>query len=267
MKLKHAPFLMIAMAFTACQWDKPVKTIPAITTDTLKYTYKAIKQRAADCGNRPDSACTVANIVYPIFDAQTALNNTVNSNLLSQVGLGEKPDSSLQQLLNHYFILYNGEKANGHNADMFYILSAKVYVVRQDSSLLTLQFSEEGYFGGAHGNMSTTFLNWNTKSAKKITLNDILADGYEEQLNQIAETIFRKDEKLTPTAPLSPDYFFDKGKFKLNNNFMITPLGLRFLYNEYEIKPYSAGQTGLNIPYSEIRSLLRPNTVVTQYIK
>jgi len=258
---------MIAIAFAACQWGGPVKVAPAITTDTLQYTYKTVKQRAADCGNSPDSACTVANIVYPIFDGQAALNNMIASGLLSQVGLGKKPDSSLQQLLDHYFTLYNGEKANGHNADMFYILRSNVYVVRQDSSLLTLQFSEKGYFGGAHGNMSTLFLNWNSKSGKKIQLSDILVNGYEEPLNQIAETIFRKDEKLTPTAPLSPDYFFDKGKFKLNDNFMITPLGLRFLYNEYEIKPYSAGQTGLNIPYSEIRSLLRPNTVVTQYIK
>ena len=56
-------------------------------------------------------------------------------------------------------------------------------------------------------------------------------------------------------------------QFALNNNFLITPLGLRFLYNQYEIKPYSAGQTVLFIPYAKIKSLLLPHTVVSQYIK
>ena len=48
---------------------------------------------------------------------------------------------------------------------------------------------------------------------------------------------------------------------------MITPTGLSFLYNEYEIKSYAEGQTTLFIPYTQIKSLLRPKTVVSQYLK
>ena len=55
--------------------------------------------------------------------------------------------------------------------------------------------------------------------------------------------------------------------FALNDNFLVTPVGIRFLYNEYEIKSYAEGQTELLIPYNKIKSLLRPQSVVSQYLK
>jgi hypothetical protein len=86
-------------------------------------------------------------------------------------------------------------------------------------------------------------------------------------LTKVADSIFRKQENLTPTASLKNDYFFKGDQFSLNKNFLITPLGLKFLYNQYEIKPYAAGQTVLDIPYAQIKTLLQPGTVVDRYIK
>jgi hypothetical protein len=121
--------------------------------------------------------------------------------------------------------------------------------------------------GGAHGANYTFFINWDTNADKNLALEDILAQGYKPKLNEIADTIFRQQEKLTGTSSLAKDYFFKGDKFKLNRNFLITPVGLRFVYNIYEIKPYAAGSTELLIPYEKIRSFLKPNTVITQYIK
>jgi hypothetical protein len=140
-------------------------------------------------------------------------------------------------------------------------------LVRQDSSLTTLQIDGYVYEGGAHGARSVSFINWNTKRNKCVTLSDILIDGYNNKLTAIGDTIFRQQEKLSYTSSLARDYKFEKQRFALNHNYSITPLGIRFFYNEYEIKPYAAGPTNLFIPYSKIKSLLRPNTVVTQYIK
>ena len=149
---------------------------------------------------------------------------------------------------------------------MFYTLESNATVVRQDSSLTTIQIDRYVYAGGAHGSNYTGFVNWNTKTNRKIDLSDILIKGYNERLTEAGEKIFRAQEKLNDSGSLS-NYFFKDGKFSLNNNFLITPIGLRFLYNEYEIKPYSDGATELLIPYAQIRSLLRPNTVISQYIK
>jgi hypothetical protein len=243
MELKRVIFLGIACSLTACNWGVPGKMNPAITEDTLKYTYKIIKQGTV-------------NIKYPEFSGQKVLNDTISHHLLMQFSITDKADSSLQQLADQFLKAGTGFKLN-----------ASTEVIRQDSSILLIQLAGYKFIGGAHGYYLTNFINWDTKAGKKIALKDIFADGYNSALNTTAEKIFRKQEKLNDSASLKPGYLFEGGKFSLNNNFLITPIGIRFLYNQNEIKPYSAGQTDLLIPYSQIRSLLRPNTVVTQYIK
>ena len=65
--MKTASFLLfIAFCLSACQWSRPVKKDEHnYFTDTLAYTSKNIHKRAADCGNKADSACTVVQITYP----------------------------------------------------------------------------------------------------------------------------------------------------------------------------------------------------------
>lgn len=265
MKIKTG-VLLVAIIASSCQWGVPHNTKPAITKDTLIYTYQTIKERTQDCGNKPDTACTTAEITYPVFKSQNALNDSIISRLLSVNSIGEKPYADLHQQAKSFIKAYLDDISPKKKSDLVYTLESNATVVRQDSSLTTVQIDRYLFTGGAHGNTYTGFINWNTKASKKISLNDILANGYNENLTAAAEKIFRRDEKLSDTASLK-NYFFKDKKFKLNDNFLITPVGLRFFYNEYEIKPYVEGSTELLIPYTDIRSLLRPNTVISQYIK
>lgn len=257
------------MGLAACQWDSPVtKHMADVNTDTLKFKYDTLKKRASDCGNKPDSTCTVARIIYPVFDNQHALNDTVRQKLIS-AGFNnpdKKQDTSLQKYIDNFVRSYESDNTREERLGLFYTMDLKAKVIRQDSSLTTLQIDGYIYEGGAHGASSTSFINWNTKGNKNIDLKDIFIAGYNVKLTAIADTIFRENEKLSPRDKLDGNYFFDHEKFALPQNFLITPLGLKFLYNEYEIKPYAAGQTELNIPYSKIKTILRPNSVVTQYL-
>lgn len=169
------------------------------------------------------------DLSYPIFKNQPVLNDSLNNYL-------------------------KGQKAIS-NSDLHAV------VLRQDSSLTVIEINEK-----SGKNTITHFINWNTKKSKSIKLNDILIDQYSDQLNKIAEMIFRSNEKLSATASLS-GYTFKNGQFTLNNNFLITPIGLKFLFNNGEAKPESYGQIVLFVPYSQILTLLRPNTVIDQYHK
>ncbi|MDB5002962.1 MAG: hypothetical protein JWQ34_1187 [Mucilaginibacter sp.] len=266
MKAGSLLFLGTILGLSSCMWGDDKKPKPDITTDTLTYVNKTIKERATDCGNKPDSGCTVVKISYPMFNGQDSLNEIVSYKLVNLFGADE-PGTDLQQYTEHFLAGYNAFKKHDKRSAMFFTLDSHAKIIRQDSSLTTLEISGYNFKGGAHGSSITTFINWNTKAQKSIDLGDVLTDNYKDKLTAIADTIFRKQEKLSETASLTNDYFFKDSKFALNENFSITPLGIRFLYNQYEIKPYAAGTTDLFIPYAKIKSLLKPNTVITQYLK
>ncbi|MBB6109139.1 protein of unknown function [Mucilaginibacter lappiensis] len=260
-------FIAVSFAFGSCQWGVPAKQKDTTSIDTLSYTFKNIHERAADCGNKPDSACAVITIKYPVFTGQKKLNDSITRKIRNLFAMDGHPDSTIELMNKAFFKSYNDLKKTEPKLAMYYKLSSYAKVIIQDSSLTTLEVGGDTYQGGAHGAAATFFINWDTKANKDLSLDDIFAAGYEDKLRLIAEGIFRKDEKLSPTASLANDYFFKDNKFALNDNFLISPVGLKFFYNSYEIKPYAAGTTTLIIPYSSIKSLLRPGSVVSKYIK
>jgi hypothetical protein len=267
MKIKYLLVVFIVFSICSCMWGVPKKQAPAINEDTLAYTCKTLKQRDPGCGSKPDSECALVKIKYPEFNHTPGLNDSVKHKLLTMFWSGSLSvaDTSLQKFAKDFIGL--SVKDTIKNPSAVYTVESSAIVQRQDSSLTTIYFSGRSYAGGAHGSNDYSFINWNTKAARVIKLTDLFIDGYNDKLTQIAEKIFRKQEKLSDTASLKENYFFKNAKFALNNNFLITPTGLIFLYNEYEIKSFAAGVTQLAIPYEQIKLLLRPNTVIAQYIK
>lgn len=263
-----AVFIFFSASLASCVWsDQHVEQKSAVYKDTLKYEYKTITQRAADCGDKGDTNCTHFTVKYPEFKDQPKLNDSIQRKLLLLFAYDGKADSSLNAYAKRFLSDYETFKKENPDTKMYFEMDSHAYVVHQDSNLVAIEVSGYIFQGGAHGGTTTGFINWDTKTNRDLTLDDLLVDGYGTRLNAIAEKIFRTNEKLSDTSSLAANYFFENDKFALNKNFLVTPIGLRFLYNQYEIKPYAAGQTELVIPYAQIKQLLRSNTVITQYVK
>lgn len=264
--MKYFFFFMAGLVtvIASCSWNSSGKSEADIAIDTLLYQYKTYKQRAADCGIKPDSGCTVVLFKYPTFPADAALSDTVRHRTATLFDVYKKTDTSFKAFADKFMLAYQQDMVN-RNAKMIYTLQTKATIIRQDSSLVAMEISGYSFQGGAHGSSLTTFLNWDTKAHKHLSLSDLLIDNYKQPLDSVAEKIFRKQENLSDNESLKNNYFFAKDQFSLNNNFLVTPTGLRFVYNEYEIKPYAAGKTELFIPYAQIKTLLRLNTVISQY--
>ena len=258
MKIINIGLVSVIAILSSCGYKAKNPDVKSkVASDTLKYHYENLKKRADDCGNKPDSSCTVISIKYPVFNNQQILSDTVKHWAV---------DTNFEVFTKQFLKSYELDIAKTKRK-VSYTYSSTVSVIRQDSALATLQLDRYNFTGGAHGSSYTGFLNWDIKTDKKILVKDILIDGYLPELTKVADSIFRKQENLTATSSLANDYFFKGGKFALNNNVLISPLGLRFLYNQYEIKPYAAGTTDLLVPYSKIKSLIKPHTVIAQYIK
>ena len=56
------------------------------------------------------------------------------------------------------------------------------------------------------------------------------------------------------------DYWTDS--IKPNGNFYITDESINYVFNPYEIAPYYMGQTEVTIPFSRIKDLLKPNSII-----
>src|SRR3569833_3687959 len=164
---------------TSCQWGtQGKKTKPDITKDTLVYSYQTIDEKAPDCGSKPDTACSNAKITYPVFSAQNSLNETITSQLLAINRIGEKPDKDLHQQARGFIQAYLDDERRKTNPDMVYTLESSANILRQDSSLTTIQIDRYLYAGGALGSSYTGFIFWNTNMVNKFSLDSLFTAGF-----------------------------------------------------------------------------------------
>lgn len=252
MKQKIFLLLLSVSVFSSCMWGDHGSPPTGYKRDTLAFKYQTF------------ISGKIVRIKYPLFTQDKALNDTLTNRILSLYNSDDKKANSLKQLSDQFMADFHRAMADNNAFDK---LNIDATILRQDSSFTTIQMYSYVYTGGAHGNSSIHFINWNSKKHQAVKLADIMIANYEKPLVAIGEQLFRKEENLSDSASLVPNYFFKSGKFSLPGNYLITPLGISFLYNDYEIKPYAAGVTRLFIPYSKIQSLLKPNTVVSQYFK
>src|SRR4051812_18616111 len=93
--------IFIVSVLKSCMWGEHKKPHINVTGDTLTYVYQLIKKRAGDCGDKPDSGCTVVKIKYPIFTEADKLNDTVTKKLTGLFGFFQT-DVTLDKMTDHF---------------------------------------------------------------------------------------------------------------------------------------------------------------------
>jgi len=125
----------------------------------------------------------------------------------------------------------------------------------------TLAESNSNYSGGAHGSFYLEYQNY-TKDGKKITLDTLFAKNYQTKLLKISEKVYREQKGLSKNDSLIEKDGWFEDKFILPKTFAITPNGLLFFYNQYEIKAYASGTTEFLLPYNQINKLIKPDSLL-----
>jgi hypothetical protein len=89
---------------------------------------------------------------------------------------------------------------------------------------------------------------------ERVRLKDLFLEGSEGALKARMEDALRAYSGLESGAPLSTGYFFDDS-VELPEDFFLTPSGIGFQWDPYEIAPYAVGPVEVIIPYGDIRNL------------
>jgi len=245
--------------------DSTAKTVTGSSTDTLSYTYDSVKvySKTPVSVNKNVTDTAKAVVSYPQFADETA-NKFVQEKV---IGLAGKQGAykNYKELANSFIQEYDNFKSKNADSPESWFENLDLKVTANYPDYLSVLFTYIDYRGGAHPNTLFTYVNYNPKNNQTLTLDSVITTEGMPVLRQVAEKIFRNNEKLGPNASLSEGYFFAEGKFALAQTFTLTKEGLKFLYNPYEIKAYAAGTTELIVPYSAIKDILKPTPILSNF--
>ncbi len=224
--------------------------------DSLQYSYQKLEIASKPIiTSTQDTVISTFVLHFPKFEKQE-IDQLINQLLFEFLGKTSS-NTSYEQIAQEFLNEANEMNTEQDAYPMAWYRKINLRVVPQISGTQTLSFSldDESFTGGAHPNSNTYFFNFETNTLEAIQLSDFINPIMMARLNYIADTIFRKQEGLSADQALT-DYTFEDGRFKLNNNFLIQENGLKFWYNNYEIRPYAFGPLELIIPFKEINDLL-----------
>lgn len=133
---------------------------------------------------------------------------------------------------------------------------------RNDGRVLSFNYGTEEFLGGAHGYYMEYGLNFDAKTGKVLTVEDIAQDMDAFQEISVQEML-RQSEALKEQGALFDEDMLPgglqgifEGKME-GDEWYFTEDGIRFISNIYEIAPYAAGNFTFDIPYEMINDVLK----------
>ncbi|MFT7557638.1 MAG: hypothetical protein ACI83D_000303 [Planctomycetota bacterium] len=123
------------------------------------------------------------------------------------------------------------------------------YSLHEFDEWVTFVVHEAVYMGGAHGISTITSFTYDRSSGKRILLHDFVTKRQLVTLSNLAEKTL-----LNQIGIQSDQGFISSGtepRYDNFDTFFLTPEGVVFVFQMYQVAPYSAGVPEILIPYEQ----------------
>ena len=253
--------------FTSCQ-TKPSGKPADSPADTLAYTQQTVKKTTGPCKNQ-DDICASVEFSYPAFEGADAEN--ISKWVKNKLGEGYMdtlihPD--FNEVMQQFLAGYDTILKTMPDYTLPWLYSKTIDVEKQAPGFVTLHVGTYEFAGGAHPNGADSYYHLDIKTGKELKMTDFLVDGGDAKLSKVAEGIFRKEFKLSDQVDLdSAGFFFERGQFTLAANYVFTTAGIKFHYNDYEIRSHAEGPYDLLVPYGDIQDIAKPDSYLHNAVK
>jgi hypothetical protein len=237
------------------------RPVEAISAD--RWETRTFERRIGPCDDTlPKPDCIVVFFSYPVSTAASvtpvdeSVTWFVNDCLLSPVFSETRPPD-LETLAAEFAYEYERVQQDLQNYRSHWFLKRAVEVIRADDRVVSLCFSEQIYTGGAHANTTRRYRSFHPATGRPIELEEIVAPAGRRAFEVLATALFRQIRGIPPGVSLAEaGFWFEHGRFRLNDNFALTGDGVLFYFNPYEIASYAAGPTSLLIPFSRTGGMI-----------
>jgi len=173
------------------------------------------------------------------------------------------PDSMLVHYEEEYFKNYVNQNKDwyGKGASFNWEKMISMSVVYNSGYMLCLEYVTYGYTGGAHGMTNIAYNIIDLDKGNLLTYANVFKEDAEDSLSTLLTRQLRKNYRIPDDVSLKDAGFF-VDKVKPNYNIYVDGNGIGFLYNRYEIAPYSQGATNIFLSWPQIKGLIKNDTPV-----
>ena len=142
-----------------------------------------------------------------------------------------------------------------------------------DDDLISVNFVEYTFTGGAHPNSGNFTLTYDLKGGRELKLADLFKPG-SKYLAKIADYALkdlkdRKDPETDENMGIAQDIFEDGAKPTAQNyaNWNITKKGLLITFPPYQVAAYAYGPQTVIVPYSHLKDIARTDGALSKIRK
>ena len=173
----------------------------------------------------------------------------------------EKYTEAYREIGNQYYQDMENLEGDNQPSWYYYQLHKSNEILYEDENILSYSVDHATYTGGAHGSLQVLYYTIDLNSLTTITEEDIFTPNYHQFLTtKIIENLMKNYEVNTPEELIN-EGFFDVNDIAPNSNFWLNNEGVHYIYNQYEIAPYSMGPIEVTIPYEDIQSIIIPESI------
>ncbi|CCY90793.1 MULTISPECIES: RsiV family protein [unclassified Phocaeicola] len=274
------PSLVLGIAggfvFSGCveQKQSPTAEIDTLKKDTTVYL---------QAGKETPSCKISISYAYlkPASDKDSVsllINSEIQKEAFGQQYAALSPEAFVTTLTNDFIQNYHTDVKDLFEADMhngmkaedvpaWYNYEYQISTTLEaglDSSVWNYSAVNFQYTGGAHPNTYAKYLNFDAKTGKVLTADEVFSkEGHAKICSLILKELIKETNKKMETDTItsveglqSVGILLDTDIY-IPENFLLGKDGVTFYYNRYEIAPYSAGDFSLTVPYDEISAYLK----------
>lgn len=230
----------------------------AVRTETME-----VSEKFALADGRTDSLDLYISAEYPVSglrkSAGLKISAALTGYLFGEEYIGMEPDAAVGAYMDDRLQEYREEnlpmlEISGLNGGA--ALSWTEYVsgteVSMRDRILSYRTEKYAFRGGAHGMTTITAYNFSTRTGEELHEPDIFREGYAGPLTEMLTA--HLSESLEDPADTSMMFL---KKIEPNGNFLLSEEGITYIFNHYEIAPYSMGVINITLPWDEVSAIMK----------
>lgn len=207
----------------------------------------------------------------------TLINRTIQGEFLGNDYASLTPEEAVDSFMNVYIRDYRKETGELYQVDRAKGTSDEEIPAWYNQTYSLVTFIEEGHggiinvsanvfvdTGGAHPHQWSQWLNFDFESGNLLTKDDVFLASAKADIERmlldhlmLMQAEIYPDESLKTLEDLQQKGFLQMTNMYIPDNFLLHKEGVSFLFNRYDIAPYSAGEIVIEIPYEEIGYYLK----------